>query len=78
MIKCNLRILLAKRRVEMRPPWTLTDLSKMSGISWSSVSRLSNNRTTRYDARVLDSLCKTLEVGVGDILVRVSDQDGDG
>ena len=30
-------------------------------------------QATRYDAHVLDALCRVLDVGVGDLLVYVAD-----
>ena len=74
MIKCRLKVILAQRDMENRPPWNLTDLAQTTGLSWSTISNLANNKTTRYDAHVLDAICRVLGLGVGDLLVYIPDQ----
>ena len=74
MIQCQLKIILAQRNVENQPPWNLTDLTTATGLSWSTISKLANNKTTRYDQHVLSALCRVLGVGVGDLLVYITDQ----
>jgi DNA-binding Xre family transcriptional regulator len=77
MIECRLKVILAQRDVENRPPWNLTDLAKAADLSWSTVSNLANNKTSRYDAHVLDGICRVLNVGVGDLLVYIPDSEKD-
>ena len=42
------------------------DLQEMSGVSWSSITKLSKGETVSMD--VLMKICQTLECDIGDIM----------
>lgn len=48
-------------------------LARQSGVSYSTLHDFYHDRLKRYDGDVLDRLCGTLGVGVGDILEYVPD-----
>jgi len=43
------------------------DLQAMSGISWSSITKLSKGETVSMD--VLMKICQTLDCDIGDVMV---------
>ncbi len=63
MIKSNLPVLLAERRLRV------ADLVRMTGISKSTLHRIFNDETTRIEFDTLDKICDVLEVTPNDILV---------
>jgi len=65
MIRSRLRVLLAERGL------SASRLSQATGIQRSTLSHLMNNRVTRYQADVLDRICRYLGCQVGDLLVYV-------
>ena len=69
MIRCRLGVILAQRRFEGQKPSNFTELSEATGIERATLSRLANNKTTRYSINTLERLCEVLEVGLGDLLV---------
>ena len=75
MIKCQLAVILGQRRANSRGLHNYSSLARATGLSYGSISNLANNKTTRYDAHVLDALCRVLDVGVGDLLVYVVEGD---
>ena len=42
------------------------DLQALSGISWSSITKLSKSETVSMD--VLMKICQTLDCGIGDVM----------
>lgn len=48
-------------------------LSKMTGISASTLNNLCNNKTTSIQFSVLDKICEALNCEVSDILVHQKD-----
>lgn len=67
MIKSNLPILLAERRLKV------ADLIRMTNISKSTMHKIYNDQTTRIDFETIDRICEALNVQVGDIFVYVPD-----
>ncbi|UTO05449.1 helix-turn-helix transcriptional regulator [Moraxella sp. FZLJ2107] len=65
MIKSNLPVLLAQRRLKV------ADLIRMTGISKSTVHKIYNDQTTRIDFETIDKICEALDVQVGDIFEHV-------
>lgn len=61
MIKSNLPVLLAERRLKV------ADLIRMTDISKSTMHKIYNDQTTRIDFDTIDRICEALEVNVGDI-----------
>jgi putative transcriptional regulator len=71
----RLAVILAERRLTEKYPYTQTDLGKETGLNKNTISSLFNNTTTRFDACVLDALCRVLDVGVSDLLEYVPDEE---
>ena len=75
MIRSQLKVILAQREVNDRPPYTISELASSTGLSRQTLYNLANNVTTRYDRHVLDALCKVLEIDVGTLLVYVPEEE---
>lgn len=71
MIKSNLPVLLAERRLRV------ADLVRMTGISKSTLHRIFNDETTRIEFDTLDKICDILEVTPNDILVYTPNKNRD-
>lgn len=71
MIKSNLPVLLAERRLKV------ADLIRMTNISKSTMHKIYNDQTTRIDFETIDRICEALNVQVGDIFVYVPDDESD-
>lgn len=72
MIKNRLKILLAERDLNY------TRLSKLTGISVNTLSKMGKNGGTgakQITYEVLEKLCKTLNCSVGDLLVYIPNQE---
>ena len=61
MIKSNLPVLLAERRLKV------ADLIRMTDISKSTMHKIYNDQTTRIDFETIDKICEALVVQVGDL-----------
>lgn len=61
MIKSNLPVLLAERRMKV------ADLIRMTNISKSTMHKIYNDQTSRIDFETIDKICEALDVQVGDI-----------
>jgi len=62
MIESRLSRLLGERRMK------LSELARLSGVSYQTLWKLYHDKTERADYATLDAICRTLDVGVGDIL----------
>ncbi len=62
MIKNNLSTILGARRM------SIAELSRGADIRYATAHRFYEAKTTRFDADVLDRLCRFLGVQVGDLL----------
>ena len=71
MIHCKLNVILFQRRFLGQKPGNLTELSAATGVERATLSRLANNKTTRYSAATLSRLCEALGMEVGEILVHL-------
>lgn len=69
MIKSNLPVLLAQRRLKV------ADLIRMTGISKSTVHKIYNDQTTRIDFETIDKICEALDVQIGEIFEYVPNSD---
>ncbi|WP_435299275.1 helix-turn-helix domain-containing protein [Timonella sp. A28] len=65
-IHCHLDALLAERNM------TLTELSRLVGVSVVNLSILKNNRAKAIRYSTLRAICDVLECEVGDLLSRTS------
>ena len=61
MIKSNLPVLLAERRLKV------ADLIRMTDINKSTMHKIYNDQTTRIDFETIDKICEALDVQVGDL-----------
>lgn len=69
MIVNHLPTLLAERRLKV------ADAVRATGISKTTLHKIYNDQSSRIDFDTIDSLCKFLEVQVGDIFEYVEDED---
>ena len=74
MIKCQLAVILGQRRAEGLKPYNFAALARESKLHFDTIANLASNRTTRYDAHVLDTLCRVLDVDLSDLLIYDSSQ----
>lgn len=63
------RVLLAEKEHKERMHIPLSEVEREAGISWKTLQGWANNQVTRYDAPVLEALCKYLDCEVGDLIV---------
>ena len=62
MIESRLSRLLGERRMK------LSELARLSGVSYQTLWKLYHDKTERADFETLNAICRALGVGVGDIL----------
>lgn len=62
MIKNYLRVILANRRMSMN------DLAKLAGVSYTTINRFEKDDKAHIHRHTLDTICRVLNVQVGDIL----------
>lgn len=68
------RILLAQKATLEQRNISIKEVSRDTGIAWSTLNAWANNLVTRYDAPVIDALCAYFDCQVGDLLIRESDE----
>ena len=69
MIKTNLHKVLLQRELDDLEPFTDAAVAEAAGLNMETVSRFRRDVTARYDAIVLDKLCRTLDVTPADLLL---------
>jgi len=62
MIKNNLAVLLAKKKMR------ISELHRITGISASTLSNIYNEKTNMIGFDTIEKICKELECEVGDLL----------
>ncbi|MCC5879060.1 MAG: helix-turn-helix transcriptional regulator [Idiomarina sp.] len=67
MIKSNLAVMLAERKMKM------SDLSKATGINRGTIQRLYHDEAARIELDVMDKLCGFFECTPGDIFTYTPD-----
>lgn len=67
------RMLLAEKATKEQHSISIKDVQRDTGVAWSTLNSWANNRVTRYDALVIQTLCGYFNCQVGDILVLVDD-----
>ena len=75
MIRSQLKVVLAQREVAGKKPYNVLDLATETGVSKQALYNFANNVTTRYDAHVINALCRVLDVQVGELLVYVPEEE---
>lgn len=53
---------------------TQTDAQRLTGLAYSTVNEMCNNRTRRIDFDTIDLLCSALDCSVSDLIEYVADQ----
>jgi len=64
LIKCNLPILMGKKKISQ------TELAKETGIHRGTIARLYHETALRIDFDVMDELCDYFDCEPGDIFIR--------
>ena len=67
-VRFRLRELLAERGLSQ------TDLQTRTGLAYSTVNDLFNNKPRRVELQTLDVLCEVLDCSIADVLERVSEK----
>jgi putative transcriptional regulator len=67
-VRFRLRELLAERGM------TQTELQTQTGLAYSTVNDLFNNKPRRVELETLDVLCEVLECAIADLLERVPEK----
>lgn len=67
-VRFRVRELLAERGMSQ------TELQTQTGLAYSTVNDLCNNKPRRIELDTLDVLCDVLECSIGDILERSTDR----
>lgn len=71
MIENNFGLLRLVMRDRKTP---ITEISKATGISRKTLSAWENNKVTRFDAPVIEALCKYFNANPGDLLKYIPDK----
>jgi putative transcriptional regulator len=51
-----------------------SDLQRLTGLAYSTINEMCNNRTRRIDFDTIDVLCSALDCSVGDIIEYARDK----
>lgn len=62
MLKNNLAVLMAKKKIR------IAELHRMTGISSNTLSGLYNEKTNMISFNTIDKICEALECSVGELL----------
>lgn len=62
-------ILLAEKSMIERRRIPISEVAEKTGITWKTLQQWANNTVTRYDASVINALCRYFSCQVGDLLV---------
>ena len=65
--------LLAKKRIDERRPISLREVSKATGIPYKTLYAWQNNTVTRYDAHIMDAICRYFECQPAHLFVYTSE-----
>ncbi|MFA6624210.1 MAG: helix-turn-helix transcriptional regulator [Bacilli bacterium] len=68
MIRINLNVMLAKRRMKV------TELTKKVGLTYVNASTIKNERIKAIKISTLDKICEVLDCQPGDIFEYVDDK----
>lgn len=81
-VESKLSVLIAqenlRRAQKNQPKLTLRQIAAESGVSLSVLTGLTTNRSQRIDYRTIDKLCSFFDVGVGELLERITTQETEG
>jgi len=68
MIKCNLSKILGEKRMH------ILELKRLTGLSYTTLSRLYHEKTTRIDFDTMDAICRVLEIQPGDLFEYIPEE----
>jgi len=75
MIQNRFRVLLAEKELRDGRSWSYAAIHEVTGVSPITLTKFSRQYVTMFSAVTLSRLCAFLECGIGDLLVRVLDED---
>lgn len=74
-VKNKFGILLAEKRIQEKDAIPLSQVAKDTGIARRTLYAWLSNKVDRFDAEVIDKLCQYFDVGLGDLLEYVPDDE---
>lgn len=74
-VKNKFGILLAEKRILEKDSIPLSQVAKDTGIARRTLYAWLSNKVDRFDADVIDKLCQYFDVGLGDLLEYVPDDE---
>jgi putative transcriptional regulator len=66
-------VLLAQKEAILKRNIPLTEVERETGVTRKTLQQWSNNTVTRFDAPVIDALCKYFDCQPGDLLTRAEE-----
>lgn len=69
MIRCNLSRILGERRIH------ILELKRQTDVSYTTLSNLYHEKTSRIDFNTIDQICRVLGVQVGDLFVYIETEE---
>ena len=67
--KSNLKEILDERNIKIR------QFAEMTGLPFETLRRLYNDKTMQYQRDTIGKICKTLNIGIGDLLSLTDEED---
>lgn len=71
MIKCNLSTIMGEKRLK------IADVARDTSINRGTITRMYYEEASRIDLDVIESLCRYLDIEVGDLYNIIIDSDND-
>ena len=68
MVKCHLSTIMGERRLK------IADVSRDTGINRGTITRMYYEEATRVDLDIIESLCRYLKIGIGDLYELIDDE----
>lgn len=69
MIKCKLIKLISDKQARENQRITYREIEAATGIAASTISRMAQNKVTRFEADTLSALCAYFGCALGELLV---------
>lgn len=61
-------VLLAEKSAKEKRRIPISEVAEKTGITWKTLQQWSNNTVTRFDAPVIEALCKYFGCKIGDLI----------
>lgn len=68
MVKCHLSTIMGERRLK------IADIARDTGINRGTITRMYHEEATRVDLDIIESLCRYLKIGIGDLYELIDDE----